>query len=117
MTVARSYWRGQILARVGCVLCTRGWGGGYGKVDNHHVATGSSKRHPDALARLCEGHHTGPAGLHGTWGGRGTKGFIALYKPPDMHELGLIVWTIEDATGVVYELQKRKKTPPTPREG
>lgn len=55
-------------------------------------------RHPDSLAVLCDGHHTGAAGLHGM----GSKRFLALYKPPGLSEYGLVVWTIEDLAKALY---------------
>jgi hypothetical protein len=67
-------------------------------VQLHHVARGSGKRHDYALAVLCDGHHQGAAGVHGL----GLKAFVRLYGPPGDDEFGLIIWTIEDATKLLY---------------
>lgn len=73
-----------LLARDMAAHCT-------GRVHLHHVAEGSGLRNDWALVPLCEGHHTGPAGLHGM----GTKAFLRLYRPPGDSEFGLLVWLIE----------------------
>lgn len=107
MTVALEYWC-SILGQIGCVVCTRGFGGGQGRPEQHHVAIGSGRRHEHARAVLCRGHHQGAAGLHGM----GTKAFCRLYRPPGDDEHGLIIWTIEDVAKLLYGAQKRKKAPP-----
>ena len=122
MTVALELWK-ALLGHVGCVVCTRGFAGGEGRAEQHHVAQGSGKRSEWARAVLCWGHHQGGAGLHGMGG----KAFCRLYRPPGDDEFGLVVWTIEDAFKVLYGLlkrldvlaalgvgHKRKKTPSDP---
>lgn len=82
----------DLVARAGCVVGNRGFGGCEGKVDVHHVAEGSGLRSDFATVGLCQMHHTGPAGLHGM----GTKRFVTLYRPPGESEYGLLVWANED---------------------
>lgn len=76
-----------LIARDHAARCT-------GRVELHHVAEGSGVRDDWALVPLCEGHHRGPAGLHGM----GTKAFLRLYRPPGDSEFGLLIWLIEDMT-------------------
>lgn len=102
MSVALGLWK-ALLGQVGCVVCTRGFAGGEGRAEQHHVATGSSLRNEWSRAVLCRGHHQGGAGLHGMGG----KAFCRLYRPPGDTEFGLVVWTIEDALKVLYGLLRR----------
>lgn len=101
MTLALELWC-ELLGQLGCVVCTRGLGGGSGRPHQHHVARGSGERHEFARAVLCEGHHTQ---FHSTMGG---KAFCRLYRPPGDEEFGLVVWTIED---VARLLQRAPHTP------
>jgi len=79
---------------VGCSVCRR-LGRGYVQAQAHHVAEHTGKRHPFALANLCEEHHdphrTG-SGFHGM----GTKRFCSIFKVPGETEWGLLAWAIED---------------------
>lgn len=79
------------LASLDCVVGKR-HGNCEGRIELHHVASGSGKRDDWALVPLCELHHRGPAGLHGL----GTKRFMNLYRPPGESEYGLLIWTIQD---------------------
>ena len=90
MVNAKAHWRNQ-LARLCCVVGRR-HGGCTGGINLHHVAEGSGLRNDWALVPLCEGHHTGQAGLHGM----GSKNFLRLYRPPGDSEYGLLVWLLED---------------------
>lgn len=103
MSVASDWW-GLLVRSVGCVVCSRGFGGGSGPVALHHVAEGSGLRSPFAMAPLCYGHHQGGAGLHGM----GSKRFLMLYRPPGDSEFGLLVWVNED---VATMLRSRGITP------
>lgn len=101
MTVSEAFWK-MLLAELPCVLAARVPGTCEGRVHNHHVAEGSGKRSTFAMARLCWGHHEGPAGLHPTVGGRGTREFIRLYRPPGDSEYGLLVWQMEDLAAYLH---------------
>jgi len=79
------------VAALGCLLGRRGVGGCEGATELHHVAEGSGVRNEWALVPLCEGHHRGPAGLHGM----GPKAFSRLYRPPGDSEFGLLIWLLE----------------------
>lgn len=81
----------QTISGMGCLLCNRGHAGG-GRVEVHHIASGSGKRDDYATVPLCEEHHRGKAGIHGM----GVRGFCALYRPPGECEHGLLVWLLED---------------------
>lgn len=109
MSVALEFWK-DVLGDLGCVVCARGKGGGGGKVDQHHVARGSGKRHEFSRAVLCEEHHRQ---FHSGMGG---KAFCRFYRPPGEEEFGLVVWTIEDAAKALRAREKREKTP-EPRLG
>ena len=79
------------IAAIGCLMARRGVGGCAGVTELHHVAEGSGVRSDWSLVPLCEGHHRGPAGLHGM----GPKAFIRLYRPPGDSEYGLLIWLLE----------------------
>lgn len=81
----------SLVASAGCVVGNR-VGGCEGRITLHHVAEGSGLRSDFAVVGLCEGHHQGPAGIHGL----GTKTFIRIYRPPGESEYGLLVWQAED---------------------
>ena len=104
--VALRHWRG-LLARLPCVVCSRGFPGG-GRIQQHHVARGSGKRHEFSRAVLCEEHHRQ---FHQTMGG---KAFCRLYRPPGDEEFGLVVWTLEDLAALLYADHKQKKAPIRP---
>ncbi len=78
------------VARLRCCVGVR-FGGCTGREHVHHVAEGSGKRSWFSIAKLCDGHHEGPIGLHS-----GTKAFIRRFRPPGDSEYGLVVWTNED---------------------
>lgn len=105
MTAALNFWR-HLLGQLDCVVCVRGWGGGSGGPNQHHVAKGSGKRHEFSRAVICEGHHEQ---FHRTMGG---KAFCRLYRPPGDDEYGLVIWTIEDACKLLVATYGRKKSPP-----
>jgi hypothetical protein len=90
MANSKASWR-NMLAGLQCVVGKR-HGGCAGGINLHHVAEGSGLRSDWALVPLCEGHHTGGAGLHGM----GSKSFLRLYRPPGDSEYGLLVWLLED---------------------
>jgi hypothetical protein len=80
-----------LVSSTGCILCARGFEGGGGKVEVHHVAEGSGQRSDFATVCLCYGHHQGQAGLHGL----GVKSFCRIYRPPGECEWGLLAWQNE----------------------
>ena len=80
------------VAAAGCVIGNRKLGQCEGRTEVHHVAEGSGPRSDFGTAGLCEGHHRGPAGLHGL----GARAFCRLYRLPGESEYGLLVWTAED---------------------
>lgn len=93
MANARAKWRNK-LGDLRCVVGRR-HGGCTGRVELHHVAEGSGKRHDYSLVPLCYGHHdpdrTG-SGFHGM----GTEHFCKLFRVPGESEYGLLVWLLED---------------------
>ena len=81
----------QRVSALGCCVCRR-LGHGETPAQVHHVAEGSSKRSPFAVAPLCPEHHQGKTGLHGM----GAKAFAIRYGVPWDREEGLLVWVNED---------------------
>jgi hypothetical protein len=83
-----------LIARLGCVICTR-LGRGQVPAELHHVAECSGQRSNFAVAPLCTAHHDGAkagTGFHGM----GTRTFCRVFKVPGLSEYGLLIWTAED---------------------
>lgn len=95
MNVVERFWA-DLLGQLPCVIRSRVPGTCEGRAHQHHIAEGSGLRSDFAKVNLCWGHHEGPAGLHPTVGGRGSKEFIRQYRPPGDSEYGLLVWQMED---------------------
>jgi hypothetical protein len=98
MTALEILWA-ELLAKLACCVCSRGFKGG-GALQQHHIATGSSKRSDFAKAILCYEHHEGGAGLHHL----SAPVFCRLYRVPWEKEEGLLLWTNED----IAQYLKRK---------
>ena len=90
MTAEQEYMGAAVSA--GCVIGNRRLGMCRGRVEFHHIASGSSLRSDFCGAGLCTEHHTGATGFHGM----GLRAFNALYRLPGECEFGLVVWSIED---------------------
>lgn len=83
-----------LVARLGCVVCTR-LGHGHVPAQVHHVAEVSGVRSHFSVAPLCPEHHDDQragTGFHGM----GTERFCKLFRVPGEREWGLLVWTAED---------------------
>ena len=101
MATTETFWK-DLLARLPCLLVARVPGTCAGRVHSHHVATGSGKRSPYGMVRLCHEHHEGSSGLHGM----GPKAFVRAYRVPGEREEGLWVWQAEDlATFLRYRVR------------
>lgn len=80
------------VAALGCIVCRR-LGHGATPAQIHHVRTGqgAAQRAPHWLTTpLCEPHHTGRDGIHGT-----RKSLLPLKAD----EMDLLAWTIEALNG------------------
>lgn len=89
------FWK-AVLSLLPCLVCRRFVPTGV-EPDLHHVAPGSSERPLWAMVPICAPHHTGPNGFHSA-----PRSFLAAFRVPFEHELGLLVWLIEDLARLLF---------------
>lgn len=85
-TVLERFWHGFV-SQIPCLVCSR-FVPSQSKMEHHHCLDGVEF----SIVPLCAEHHAGPNGLHGLK----PPAFCARYEVPGLHELGLLVWLIED---------------------